>query len=301
LPDNHIRAIAIDSNNIWVGTYYSGVAKFDGTNWTVYDTLNSVLPDNECLALAIGGNNIWIGSWGLVKFDGTNWTVYNTSNSGLPYDRVYALSIDGIGNLWIGTYGGGLAKFDGTNWTVYNTSNSDLPSNIILSLAIDGSNIWIGTWWGLAKFDGTNWSVYNPWNSGMPDNWVYALAIDDDDNIWIGTWLGGLAVYREGGVILNIEQESHIKRLPSAFSLSQNFPNPFNPTTTIKYQIPELSFVTLKVFDVLGNEITKLINKEKLSGNYEVEFDATGLPSGIYFYRLQTENFIETKKMILLK
>ena len=86
-----------------------------------------------------------------------------------------------------------------------------------------------------------------------------------------------------------------------AFSLSNNYPNPFNPTTTINYQIPELSFVTLKVFDVLGSEIATLVNEENPSGRYKAEFDATDLPSGIYFYRLQAGSFVETKKMMLLK
>jgi len=83
--------------------------------------------------------------------------------------------------------------------------------------------------------------------------------------------------------------------------LIQNYPNPFNPATTIKYSIPELSFVILKVYDVLGNEIAILVNEEKPIGNYEVEFDATTLPSGIYFYRLQAGSFVETKKMVLMK
>ncbi|MCZ7614684.1 MAG: T9SS type A sorting domain-containing protein [Ignavibacteriaceae bacterium] len=69
----------------------------------------------------------------------------------------------------------------------------------------------------------------------------------------------------------------------------------------MKYQIPEINFVTLKVYDVLGNEITTLVNEEKPIGSYKVEFDATFLPSGIYFYRIQTSSFVETKKMLLLK
>ncbi len=85
------------------------------------------------------------------------------------------------------------------------------------------------------------------------------------------------------------------------YLLYQNYPNPFNPTTTINFSVPNLSFVTLKIFDVLGNEITTLVNEEKPMGNYEVEFDATNLSSGVYFYRLQASDFIDTKKMILLK
>ncbi len=89
--------------------------------------------------------------------------------------------------------------------------------------------------------------------------------------------------------------------MPLTFTLSQNYPNPFNPTTTIKYQIPKLSIVKLIVYDVLGNEITKLVYEEKPAGSYEVELDGTGLQSGVYLYRLQTDSFVEAKKMVLLK
>jgi len=109
-----------------------------------------------------------------------------------------------------------------------------------------------------------------------------------------------------------------IGRLPSfvsneeevyTFNLIQNYPNPFNPSTIINYQIPELSFVTIKVYDVLGREVITLLNEEKPVGNYEVEFNATDLPSGIYFYQLRVgdpstssgQSFVETKKMVLLR
>jgi hypothetical protein len=97
--------------------------------------------------------------------------------------------------------------------------------------------------------------------------------------------------------IVSVENEE----TPIEYALHQNYPNPFNPTTTLKYQIPELSFTTIKVFDVLGNEVVTLVNKEKPVGSYEVQFDATGLPSGLYFYTLNSGNFVETKKMILIK
>ena len=88
---------------------------------------------------------------------------------------------------------------------------------------------------------------------------------------------------------------------PLDFALYQNYPNPFNPSTTIKYQIPELSFVIIKVLDVLGKEVAKLVNEEKPVGNYEIEFNATGLPSGVYFYQLKSGDYVSTKKMILIK
>ena len=87
----------------------------------------------------------------------------------------------------------------------------------------------------------------------------------------------------------------------STFSLSQNYPNPFNPSTTISYVISAKSKVSIKVFDLLGSEIAELVDSEMEAGDYEVDFNASGLTSGIYFYRFQTDSFVETKKMILMK
>ena len=86
-----------------------------------------------------------------------------------------------------------------------------------------------------------------------------------------------------------------------SFQLYQNYPNPFNPTTTIKYSIPERSSVELKVYDILGNEVALLVDEQRDAGYYELNFNASKLASGIYFYELKSENFIETKKMILMK
>jgi hypothetical protein len=88
---------------------------------------------------------------------------------------------------------------------------------------------------------------------------------------------------------------------PLEFSLEQNYPNPFNPNTKIKYSVPHSSNVTIKVFDILGNEIETLVNEEKPVGRYEINFNASSLPSGVYFYQLRAGNFVGTKKMILLK
>jgi len=88
---------------------------------------------------------------------------------------------------------------------------------------------------------------------------------------------------------------------PDSYLLNQNYPNPFNPSTIISWQLPESKFVTLKIYDVLGNEVASLINKENPAGNFEVEFNATALSSGIYYYKLVAGDFVDVKKMILLK
>jgi len=88
---------------------------------------------------------------------------------------------------------------------------------------------------------------------------------------------------------------------PKAFTLLQNYPNPFNPSTTIAYAIPQAGVVTLKIYDVLGREVSTLINEKKPAGNYTISCDARHLSSGIYFYKLQAGSFVQTKKMLLVK
>jgi hypothetical protein len=88
---------------------------------------------------------------------------------------------------------------------------------------------------------------------------------------------------------------------PKQFALEQNYPNPFNPTTTISYQLPVASQVSLKVYDVLGREVMTLVNGEQEAGVYNLSLNGATLSSGIYFYRLQSGNFVQTKKMMLVK
>jgi hypothetical protein len=102
------------------------------------------------------------------------------------------------------------------------------------------------------------------------------------------------------GSPVSVEEENTLQS-PVTFNLYQNYPNPFNPTTKISWQSSVGSWQTLKVYDVLGNEVAILVNEGKPAGSYEVNFDATGLSSGIYFYKMQAGKFIETKKMILMR
>jgi hypothetical protein len=95
------------------------------------------------------------------------------------------------------------------------------------------------------------------------------------------------------------EQEENI--IPDNFELSQNYPNPFNPSTTIRYSVPSRSTVVLKIYDILGGEVSTLVNEDKDVGIYSVNFNTSQLASGIYLFRIQAGTFVETKKMILIK
>ena len=95
--------------------------------------------------------------------------------------------------------------------------------------------------------------------------------------------------------------ELEVNKIPKEFALKQNYPNPFNPVTSIEYQVPVTSKVIIKVYDLLGNEIATLANEQKTPGSYIVKFNASNLASGVYLYRLQTDNFVQTRKLLLLK
>jgi aminopeptidase N len=102
-------------------------------------------------------------------------------------------------------------------------------------------------------------------------------------------------------IVLSIVSEVKEETYPSEFLLSQNYPNPFNPSTVISYQLPVSGDVTLKIFDIIGNEIATLVDEHNQAGKYEIEFDASNIPSGVYLYQLKTQNFVKTKKMLLIK
>ena len=141
-----------------------------------------------------------------------------------------------------------------------------------------------GDYWGsnpnsLAYFDSTLFF------SATSENYVPGLPYT------------GYELWKVNYVPTNVESKS--KNI--TFKLNQNYPNPFNPTTTITYSISEQANISLKIFDVLGKEVKVLLNERKPKGSYRIEFDASTLPSGIYFYRLQSGNYLETKKLVLLK
>jgi hypothetical protein len=108
-------------------------------------------------------------------------------------------------------------------------------------------------------------------------------------------------ISQDFGAIANPIGIKPISSIVKDFSLSQNYPNPFNPSTKINFSIPKSGFVDMRVYDILGKEVKTLVNENLNAGEYEIEFDASGLTSGLYFYKMQTSEFISVKKMTLIK
>ena len=197
---------------------------------------------------------------------------------------------------------------DGSYWINPYTNN---PDTFALSGdPVIGSGWYEGLGWpgGSAQGGDRRYSINSgPFNLAAGDTQEIVIAIPiarGTDNLNSITKLRELASHvqefynTELVDILNTKQTV----APTGYTLYQNYPNPFNPKTTIEYEVPEKSFVTIKIYDILGREVQTLVNnEEQVRWRYKVEFDASLLSSGVYFYRIQAGNFVQTKKMMVLK
>jgi hypothetical protein len=260
----------VDSNYAWFGVDSlpeTSIKKIimtsnGGINWQIID-VGPFWAGPETIQFSDDKNTgVFVAQNNTVSY------IYRTTNGGFNWTPVYSMS-----NYYSETM----------RW-IPGTSNIYGNSEFIL---VRSTN------------NGVNWSIM----TGGPgthlksmdavrinDETIYALAV---------TW--DLRVYK----LLDTARPIGVKpigtEIPNYFSLSQNYPNPFNPVTTINYELPASGFVKLVIYDILGREIKVLINEKQSIGKYKVEFDGTNFPSGVYFYRLESGDFVSTKKMVLIK
>jgi photosystem II stability/assembly factor-like uncharacterized protein len=254
---------------------------------------------------AVGDKIFWNNWMNICKTTngGSSWLSQITESSYL-FD-VHFIS-DEIG--WVaGTYVGSFFNVTeiyktidgGDNW-VYQ-SNASFYGNILAIFFIDENFGWAV--WNDA-YDGY---IIGTTNSGKlwteqsicPGISLWDVFFIDTNTGWAVGDSGKIYHTTTGGV--SFVEETNLNEIPLQNELSNNFPDPFNPSTKIRYSIPQLSNVVIKVFDILGNEIETLVDEQKLAGTYELTWNATNLPSGVYLYQLQSGEFIETKKMVLMK
>ena len=296
--DDRATAIAVDGlGNVYV-TGYS------------YDA-SGTYSDYVTIKYDANGNQLWI-------------TRYN--GPGNYDDRATALAVDGSGNVYVTGSSWGSGTYDDYATIKYDASGNQLwiaryngPLNYddcATSLAVDGSgNVYV------TGFSYSSWTYYDyatiKYDANGNQLWIAryignatALVVDGSGNVYVTgsnshyNWSVFTTIkYTQGPT--SVQEE---KRVPESFALLQNYPNPFNPSTNIKFDLPTgqagisgLGLVSLKVFNILGQEVATLVNEALRPGSYEVTFNATGLASGVYFYRLVAGSFTETKKLVLLR
>jgi hypothetical protein len=245
-------------------------------------------------SFAVMGTNLFAAGLNCRVFLSTNNGAYWTeADYGLPGDGVIQSLAVIETNLFAADPGGGiwLSTNQGASWTLVNPLRSGWAA-----LAVSGTNLFLGDWDGvsLSSDNGTSWTPVNQGLMNLPT--VTSLAVSEK-YLFAGTDETGV-LRRSLSEMLDVKSA---QPRPSQYALYQNYPNPFNPSTTIKFELPRASQVNLSVFDILGRQVSVLVNEKKEAGVHEVKFNGSNLASGVYFYRLQAGDFVATKRLLLLK
>ncbi len=308
----------------------------NGTTWN-----NTNLSGIDVRSIAVDANGtLYAGTWGLGMYksldNGVTWVAIN---QGIAHLAVNAVVVDGNGDLFAGTFAGGVYKSvdQGANWIQLPIGYEHVWSLGVTST----NELYAGTYGaGVYKSTngGNSWSAAN---GNLSASYIYAITIDDNDIVYISTWSNGVysstntglnwqtfglvgsnvsTIYTGGntskatevyagtstGEILKLDNpatdvETEVVEVPVEFALEQNYPNPFNPATTIQYSIKDAGEYSLRIYNILGQQVLTLVNGQIDAGTHKINFNASRLSSGIYFYQLAGKNVNITKKMVLLK
>ena len=300
-----INCFAVRGTNLFAGANTGGIflSTNSGTSWTEVD---SGLPKVTVYSLAASGTNLFAGIYGGVFLSTNNGTSWAPADA--PFSDFSSMVHLGP-NLFAGTSGGlFLSTNNGALWAPVDSCLVDVSA-----LAVSGTNLFGGTSvcgsrschdsLFLSTNNGTNWTAVG---SGLSNGaWIHALVVSDSHlfaGLSTGPPLGGVGgVWRRSLSEMIASVSLPTAELATQFSLSQNYPNPFNPSTVIRYQLPVASNVKLAVYDILGREVSVLVNERRPPGVHEVKFDASNLASGAYFYRIRAGDFVSTKKLLIVK
>ncbi len=317
LINNDIRSLAIDSNgNLFGGTTGDGVWLMKNVSKPTKPILS--FPENCSVSLSVDLELEWTiiqnaehyqilvskdSLFNIITVNDSNLTINSIVLTGLNKGTKYFWKVRATNVI-------GQSSWSDT-WNF--TTTSEVPVELKIFECKLEKNI-INLFWTTStevnnkgfviekRIDSNNWEIVGFVNGNgtttEPKNYIFT----DDKILSKGEYYYRLKqIDYDGTYTYSGEIFIEVNLLPLEYKVYQNYPNPFNPLTTIKYDLPEKNTVILKVLDILGTELTTLVNEQKQAGNYEVTFDGSNLPSGIYFYHLQAGKFSETKKLLLIK
>ena len=256
-------------NQLWLKNY-NGPGTYEGAAYLKVDNNGNVYISGR----SIGGQNA--PDYTTIKYniDGEEQWLARYNGTALDTDEVYAIELDGEANIYITGSSRGAGNAGRDYATVkYNSEGVE------------------------------QWSMR--YDAGFTHDEAYSLAVNSKGEVAVCGYSVGNGTGRDYAVVKYSGTTTGVKNnagvVPSGFSLSQNYPNPFNPSTKINFSIPQSNFVSLKVFNGIGEEVEELVNQNLSPGNYSIDFNASNLSSGVYFYRLNTDGFVQLKKMLLIK
>jgi len=295
ISNPYVFALIVSGTDIYAGTDGDGVFRStnNGVSWM---SSSSGMTNLRILNLAASGTDLFSGTFGSGGIyrssdNGSNWSA---ANNGLTNYDVWNITASGS-NLFAGT-GAGIfvSTNNGTDW---NSASSGLSDTYVHTIIISGQYTFAGTdIEGVFRStnNGASWTAIN---AGLIKPSIWALEVSGS---YLFAGSNGYGIYKRPLSELVGVNELY-RELPAQFNLCQNYPNPFNPVTEIEFHIPKSEFVSLKVFDITGKEIAKLVNENLTPGTYKINFNGDVYTSGVYFYTLNINGFSETRKMLLLK
>jgi photosystem II stability/assembly factor-like uncharacterized protein len=284
--------IALPNGELWAGTL-KGVFKSSdlGQSWPEMGLTGLAvyalhIDSHGHIFAGTAGNGIWVS-----RDEGKTW-----SQTDFPrgYNAVNCINSDAGDRIFAGTFNGGIFRSlnDGTKWSRIGLDSVSV--NAILLTADKKMYVGANTKGVLGSSDyGDTWTTLN---SGLLDLNVTSLLVTQKGYMYAGTLNNG--VWHSTMPITSIQEKN--RRLPYDFLLEQNYPNPFNPNTTIQYSLPRSSYVTLKIYNVLGEEVATLVAANLSAGRHQVKWKAEKMGAGVYVYRLQAGDLIQTRKLVLL-
>jgi len=303
---NHLLGMSFYNDSAGICSGNSGTTLYTtngGSNWMIGSpqgymvTFYSAYMVDVSTGYCVGVNTIFAPLVGKTLNGGANWTYstfYLNNNEGTLRDLHFFDADSGVAvsNLWNGPGAVSKTTNGGVNWTTqiftYTLYGVDFPVHEI------GYTVGFNGYILKSTDNGNSWTQQT---SGTTEFLKAVDFVDSVNGYTVGN--GGIILKTTNGGVTSVSK--NMNELPSEFRLFQNYPNPFNPTTKIKFQIVKFLNVKLEVYDALGREVETLINEKMSPGKYEVEFDGSDYPSGVYYYKLYTENYSETKSMVLLK
>lgn len=283
-----VPAITISGSNILLGTDYNGIYRSlnNGYNWN-QTSLNNKLVNS----IVIRDSTAFAGTHGC--------GIYRSTNSGINWiqttinnNNINSIAING-NYIFAGADNAGIyiSSNNGNSWTQVQLNNFS-----VYSISVYNNKIFAGTSNGmyLSQNNGANWIQKNQGFGSTPT--IYSILIV---NYYVFAGTSNKVWKRLYTEIIDVKEIN--SEVPKEYKLNQNYPNPFNQNTLIKFQCSKSAQVELKIYNLLGREIDVLINEKLKPGTYQVSYDAGNLASGIYYYNLVTDEFSDTKKMIILK
>jgi len=311
LVNNHVQVTAVDPGHVrWFGTP-AGVSSFDGNLWGVYTRENFWIYHNVVKSIDTGPDSmVYIGTEGagvsrlkMNPIDGiTAASAIDWAWSGIVSDSVYSIYVEPNGHQWFGTdHGVSLHTSYNTreDWITYTTKDG-LVHDFVQAICVDARGVkWFGTKAGVSSFDGTTWHSITT-TDGLAGNEVFDIALDHDGSLWFATNAG---VSHLSG-LSSVETKS----LPTKFNdlTIQNFPNPFNMSTTIQIGLPQTGEVSIRICNLLGQTLRHLLAEPLAAGIHTVRWDGRNdqgglVESGIYFTTITFNGYTRTRKIVVTK